>query len=313
MEQTGLQHCSSIANTVKHVILRVLDAEFAVPPDCFLEGGGRRVNDDLLDQIAVCKGLKIGIILFIGLLLALLAAVVVILFHHKGRIAFYAPEPEDTRIERAIVAANVITTARAIVVDHVLFGVKEGINKTLSLRPLSEDIPSVEDARIHTLVALLDLLGKAEVISHREMQVKDVPALALKHPFFIEPVHGAFGVTVKPELAPRDRASGESLLNEGPRHKRDLVKKNACQGHALNKRITGFVTTSEEVIGITAAADRDNQLILCASLGHLEKALKPGGKMHDHIAAQRLDRTAANGEALIVERVHAPKDKADRH
>ena len=40
MEQASLQHCSSIANTVKHVILRVLDAEFAVPPDCFLEGGG---------------------------------------------------------------------------------------------------------------------------------------------------------------------------------------------------------------------------------------------------------------------------------
>lgn len=35
--------------------------------------------------------------------------------------------------------------------------------------------------------------------------------------------------------------------------------------------------------------------------------------MHDHITAQRLDRAAANGEALIVERVHAPKDKADCH
>ena len=84
MEQAGLQHCSSIANTVEHVVLRVLDAEFAVPPDCFLEGGGRRVNDDLLNQVAVCEGLKIGIILFIGLLLALLAAVVLILFHHEG-------------------------------------------------------------------------------------------------------------------------------------------------------------------------------------------------------------------------------------
>lgn len=60
-------------------------------------------------------------------------------------------------------------------------------------------------------------------------------------------------------------------------------------------------------------ADRDNQLILGAPLGHLEETLKPGGQMHDHIAAQRLDRAAANGEALIVERVHAPKDKADRH
>lgn len=35
--------------------------------------------------------------------------------------------------------------------------------------------------------------------------------------------------------------------------------------------------------------------------------------MHDHITAQRLNRTAANGEALIIEGVHAPKDKADRH
>ena len=35
--------------------------------------------------------------------------------------------------------------------------------------------------------------------------------------------------------------------------------------------------------------------------------------MHDHIAAQRLDRAAANGEALIIEGVHTPKDKADRH
>ena len=137
----------------------------------------------------------------------------------------------------------------------MLFGIKEGIDKALGLRPLSEDIPRVENARIHALVALLDLLGKAEVVSHREMQVKDIPALTLKHPFFVEPVHGAFGVTVKPELAPRDRASGESLLNEGPRHKRDLVKKNACQGHALNKRITGFVTTSEEVVGIAMTAD----------------------------------------------------------
>ena len=93
------------------------------------------------------------------------------------------------------------------------------------------------------------------LVSHREMQVKDIPALALKYPFFVEPVHGTFGVAVEPELAPRDRASGESLLDEGPRHKRDLVKKNAGQGHALNKRITGFVTTSEEIIGIAVAAD----------------------------------------------------------
>lgn len=35
--------------------------------------------------------------------------------------------------------------------------------------------------------------------------------------------------------------------------------------------------------------------------------------MHDHIAAQRLDRAAANGKALIIEGVHTPKDKADRH
>ena len=80
MEQASLQHCSSIANTVKHVVLRVLDAELTVSSDRLLEGRGRRVNDDLLDQVAVCKDLKIGIILFIGLLLALLAAVVVILF-----------------------------------------------------------------------------------------------------------------------------------------------------------------------------------------------------------------------------------------
>ena len=79
--------------------------------DRLLEGRSRRVNDDLLDQVAFCKGLKIGIILFIGLLLALLAAVVVILFYHEGRIAIYAPKAEDTRVERAIVAANVITTA----------------------------------------------------------------------------------------------------------------------------------------------------------------------------------------------------------
>ena len=35
--------------------------------------------------------------------------------------------------------------------------------------------------------------------------------------------------------------------------------------------------------------------------------------MHDHITTQRLDRAAANGEALVIEGVHAPKDKADRH
>lgn len=35
--------------------------------------------------------------------------------------------------------------------------------------------------------------------------------------------------------------------------------------------------------------------------------------MHDHITAQRLDRAAANGKTLIVERVHTPKYKADRH
>ena len=120
-------------------------------------------------------------------------------------------------------------------------------------------------------------------------------------------------MAVEPEFAPRDRASGESLLDKGPRHKRDLVKKNAGQSHALNKRIAGFITTSEEVVGIAVTADRDNQLILSAPLGYLEETLKPGGQMHDHITAQRLNRTAANGEALIIEGVHAPKDKADCH
>ena len=60
-------------------------------------------------------------------------------------------------------------------------------------------------------------------------------------------------------------------------------------------------------------ADRDNQLILSTPLSYLEETLKPGGQMHDHIAAQRLDRAATNGEALIIEGVHTPKDKADRH
>ena len=35
--------------------------------------------------------------------------------------------------------------------------------------------------------------------------------------------------------------------------------------------------------------------------------------MRNHITAQRLDRAAANGEALVIEGVHAPKDKADCH
>ena len=35
--------------------------------------------------------------------------------------------------------------------------------------------------------------------------------------------------------------------------------------------------------------------------------------MHNHIAAQCLNRAAANGKALIVKARHAPEDKAYRH
>ena len=135
----------------------------------------------------------------------------------------------------------------------------------------------------------------------------------LTNPLFIKPVARRLGVAVKPELRPGDRAARHSLLYEGARHKGDLIEEDSRQSNALNKGVAGFVSASEEVVGIRAIAASDNHFILAAALGNLEHTLKPCGNMYDNVTPKRFNRAAADSEVLFIEAAHAPQDKAVRH
>ena len=191
--------------------------------------------------------------------------------------------------------------------------IKHCIYQALRDGPETTDIPVVEHAGIHTLVSGFDFLIEAEVVVHRKMQVEHIALCCFTNPLFIKPVARRLGVAVKPELRPGDRTTRHSLLYEGARHKGDLIEEDSRQSNALNKGVAGFVSASEEVVGIRAIADSDDHFILAAALSNLEHTLKPCGNMYDNVTPKRFNRAAADSEVLFIEARHAPHDKADSH
>lgn len=191
--------------------------------------------------------------------------------------------------------------------------IEHAVNQALGYRPKPSDIPVIENAGIHALVTRFDFLVEAEVIVHCEMEIKHIAANVFRYPLFIKPVPGTLGVTVKPELTTGNRATSHCLLYKRAGHKRDLIKENSRQCNALNQRIAGFVAATKEVVGISPIADSNNHLVFTAALDYRKQALEPSRNMDDNVTAQSLDSAPANGEALIIESGHTPKDKADSH
>ena len=113
--------------------------------------------------------------------------------------------------------------------------VKHGVDKALGLYPQAENISTIKNAGVHSLISGLDLRGKAQIVVHREVQIQDVPLSRFLDPFHIEPVTGVFGVAVEPELRTGHAATGHSLFHEGTGHKGHLVKQHARKRDALHQ------------------------------------------------------------------------------
>ena len=86
-----------------------------------------------------------------------------------------------------------------LVVVYVRFS-KSRVYEPLGNLPQAAYIPLIEYAGIHGAVPCLDLLGKAQVIIHREMEIEQVLLTCCVDPADLEPVVRALGVTVEPEL-----------------------------------------------------------------------------------------------------------------
>ena len=122
----------------------------------------------------------------------------VILPDAHGLSAGDAPKPGRKRVERAVVAGNIILRSlRRLVGDARL---AEIVYKPLGKHPLAEDVALEKDTAVHAPVPVLDRLGQAQVVLHAEAEVQQISRLCTVHEIALEPVHRTLRVAVKPEL-----------------------------------------------------------------------------------------------------------------
>ena len=128
---------------------------------------------------------------------------------------------------------------------YVGLTVKHVVDDTLGHYPQAENIPLIKHAGIHGFIALFGFFAQTWVVVHREMDVQRFLFLGLKYPLFAEPMLRVLGVAVEPELSPINAASCKGLLNERPRHERNLVEHDARECNALYQHIARFVAPTE--------------------------------------------------------------------
>ena len=120
----------------------------------------------------------------------------------------------------------------------------------------------------------------------------------------------AVGIAVHENLAARDGAAADHLVDEGPGKERRLVGIRARRRHALHLVLGILLVRPEQVIRVRADHDfplRPMLLILDpVCLEHAEHRRK-------HIAPQGAGRHPGDDEVLIPEGVHAPFQKAEDH
>ena len=107
-ELVGFKKTGDNADSVKDSVVGAVDGEFAVPPDGFDEGGGRGVDDDLLDEITRGELFESIVVFLVGELASGGASVVIEFSDTDSAGRFQPPKAHGAGVEGAVVNGNIV-------------------------------------------------------------------------------------------------------------------------------------------------------------------------------------------------------------
>ena len=144
------------------------------------------------------------------------------------------------------------------------------------------------------------------------MKIQRVFLAALLYPFRVEPVRRIVGIAVEPHFRAVHGASCKRLLNEGTRHKHDLIEENARECDTLYQGRRALVSAAEEVEAVSFVVQGDIDIVHA----ELFRANEPAAAEHfeqrsNDIAPERGNGLAAHRERHAVEFSRSPHHEAE--
>ena len=194
------------------------------------------------------------------------------------------------------------------------FRLKEIVDPSFRLGPLSQDEPPVKHAGVQPFIPPPDLLCQRRIVLHGKMQPQAVPLFRFQNPGFVKPVAGSRGVAVEPKTASRHRAAGAGLFHKGLWHQRHLVQQDPRKGDALNQACRAFVPSSEDVVLILPPQEPDRHQILrpfFLPLGTQFRQLRQD--LRQYIASQGSNGLTADAEFFPVKAALGPQEESQPH
>ena len=278
--------------------------------DTFEKARSGGVGYDRLYVEVARKLFERGIMLLVGALLSLSAAVEIVFAQPVPPPAVLAPESERRRVDRAVIAGDEVARRYAYRLRDMNRARKERIDKPLRRDPFAQHEAVIERAAVKALVSALYRGRERRIVIHGEVKIQTVFLSALFYPLLVEPVQRRVGIAVEPQFRPVERAPRESLLNKRPRHQCDLVEQNAAECHALNERRRALVLAPEEIKSVAPAGVFYLHQMLRQLLAAVEaESAQDGQNRRDYVSSKRSHRLAAQREGRVVERQKCPRNK----
>ena len=154
---TALEPGGHIADAVQHGVGGLFYTVAVMAADDLNERGRRWVHNDGGHMQAISQALQLRVVLLIGALAALLAAVIVILPHPVPLAASLAPEANAGGVDGAVVAGHHILFIGPGDTGHNMkVLVEHRVNKPLRHHPQAPDKAIIENARVKALIPCLD-------------------------------------------------------------------------------------------------------------------------------------------------------------
>ena len=309
---SALRHArAGLADAVHHVVASLPDLEPGTPHGRDERRGARVDYECGSLRQAVHEGGHVLDVVGVGLLMALVASAVAVLSDDVPDAAVEAPQQRREGVLRAVVERHGPLGDGPRLGRLILHSVGVvRVHQALGQRPQALDVPVVEDAGIHALVAVDDRARQRGVVGHVEVQMQEIQLGGAVHELHLEEVARVARVAVEPQLGTLDRAARDHLVDEALGEQRHLVGVAPGGRQALQRVLAPLGVGAEEVVDVRANRDA----VLAAVEGPRPAEVREYLPKRPHdVALQCLDRRARHDEALPAEPALAPQQEAERH
>ena len=174
-----LEGIRNAADAVYNIVLCGHGAESAVAADTFEKARGGGVCYDRLYVEVARKLFERSVMLLVGALLSLSAAVEIVFAQPVPPPAVLAPESERRQVDRAVIAGDEVARRYARRLRDMNRARKERIDKPLRRDPFAQNEAVIERAAVKALVSALYRGRERRIVVHGEVEIQAIFLFAL--------------------------------------------------------------------------------------------------------------------------------------